>query len=62
MKKNLGAYGEVRKAIHKRSNVVRAVKVIYKSKTGKEAQERLINEVNILKRLVLKNNFLAKNS
>jgi len=46
-----GAYGEVRKAVHKRTNITRAVKVIYKSKTGKEAQERLINEVNILKRL-----------
>ena len=51
----IGAYGEVRKAIHKKTNITRAVKVISKSKTDSEAQKKLINEVNILKKLVREN-------
>ncbi|KAM3134083.1 hypothetical protein pb186bvf_013809 [Paramecium bursaria] len=47
----LGAYGEVRKAIHKQTNQMRAVKIIHKSATNKEDQERLLNEdhPNIIK-------------
>lgn len=48
----LGAFGEVRKAIHKKTGLMRAVKIINKSSTSKEEQEKLINEVNILKELV----------
>lgn len=48
----LGAYGEVRRAVHRKTNLIRAVKIIYKDSTSKEEQERLINEVNILKNLV----------
>ncbi|CAD8205468.1 unnamed protein product [Paramecium pentaurelia] len=46
-----GAYGEVRKAIHKSTNLMRAVKIIHKSQTTKQEQERLINEVEILQKL-----------
>ena len=49
----LGAYGEVRRAIHRKTNLIRAVKIIYKESTSKEEQERVINEVNILKNLVI---------
>jgi calcium-dependent protein kinase len=48
----IGAYGEVRKAIHKQSGMMRAVKIIGKAQTNKEEQERLMNEVAILQRLV----------
>jgi hypothetical protein len=34
--KLLGAYGEVRKAIHKQTQLVRAVKIISKSNTPKQ--------------------------
>jgi len=46
-----GAYGEVRRAVHKKTNVLRAVKIIFKDYSDKEDQERLINEVNILRDL-----------
>lgn len=49
-----GGFGEVRRAIHLQTNVTRAVKIIKKSRTCKEQQERLINEVNILKKIVKK--------
>lgn len=48
-----GAFGEVRKAVHKKSGVMRAIKIINKSHTSEEEQTKLINEVNILKELVL---------
>ena len=51
----IGAFGEVRRAIHKRTNITRAVKIIYKEATDKEEHDKLINEVNILKNLVLYN-------
>lgn len=50
--KCVGAYGEVWRAIHKKTNITRAIKVVYKDRTDEEEQERLINEVNILKTLV----------
>ncbi|CAD8185028.1 unnamed protein product [Paramecium octaurelia] len=46
-----GAYGEVRKAIHKSTNMMRAVKIIHKAQTSMEEQERLMNEVKILQKL-----------
>jgi len=46
-----GSFGEVRKAIHKKTNVTRAVKIIHKAVATPEEQERLTNEVNILKSL-----------
>lgn len=49
----IGAYGEVRRAIHKKTGQERAVKIINKSSTTKEDQEKLINEVNILRELVI---------
>ena len=48
----IGAYGEVRRAIHKKTNLTRAVKIIYKHSTTPEDHERLTNEVNMLKTLV----------
>ncbi|CAK95072.1 unnamed protein product (macronuclear) [Paramecium tetraurelia] len=47
----LGAYGEVRKAIHKSTNLMKAVKIIHKAQTSKEEQERLMNEVKMLQKL-----------
>jgi calcium-dependent protein kinase len=44
----VGAYGDVRKAIHKQCGIMRAVKIIDKAKANKEEQERLMNEVAIL--------------
>ena len=49
-----GAYGEVRKAIHKKTEVSRAIKIINKKATSKEDHEKLFNEVQILKQLVIK--------
>ncbi|CAD8179513.1 unnamed protein product [Paramecium pentaurelia] len=46
-----GAYGEVRKGIHKLTNQTRAVKIISKDKAKKADMERLKEEVDILKRL-----------
>ncbi|CAD8100160.1 unnamed protein product [Paramecium primaurelia] len=46
-----GAYGEVRKAIQKSTNLMKAVKIIHKSQTSKEEQERLMNEVKMLQKL-----------
>ena len=51
--KKTGAFGEVRRAIHKKTNLVRAVKIILKEATDPEDRERLVNEVKILKGLVL---------
>ena len=47
-----GTYGEVRKAINKQSGMLRAIKIIHKRSTGSEDIERLMNEVEILKKLV----------
>lgn len=44
-----GSYGKVQKAVHKVSNLKRAVKIIEKRRTTSDYQNRLINEVNILK-------------
>lgn len=47
-----GAFGEVRKAIHKLTGIERAVKIIQKRNTSGEEQKRLINEVEMLKKIV----------
>lgn len=47
-----GSFGEVRKAVHMPTNIVRAVKLINKDTTSKEERLRLLNEVQILKKLV----------
>jgi len=54
----LGAFGEVRRAIHRKTNINRAVKIIYKENTDADEQERLINEVTILKNLVIREIFV----
>jgi len=48
----------VRRALHKKTNVLRAVKIIYKDASDKEDHDRLINEVNILRGLVILSMFL----
>lgn len=51
-KKIQGAFGEVRKAVHKTTRLTRAIKIINKFSTSQEDQKKLLNEVNILKELV----------
>ena len=48
---HLGAYGEVRRCIHKVTKKVRAVKIIRKEKLEKSERERLFNEIEVLKKL-----------
>ena len=43
-----GAFGEVRKAIHRKTGLVRAIKIITKSKHTLEELSVMRNEVNIL--------------
>lgn len=47
-----GAYGEVRKAIHKASNITRAVKIIARRHADSDQEEVIMNEVGILRELV----------
>ncbi len=42
----------MKKVIHKRTNVVRACKIIEKNKTKQEQIDRIMNEVEILKNIV----------
>lgn len=46
-----GAFGEVRKGVHKASGMIRAVKIIDKKMAGNDEIEKLINEVEIMKKL-----------
>lgn len=46
-----GAFGEVRKAIHRQTGLVRAIKVIRKVDSSEAYKQKLLNEVNILKKL-----------
>jgi calcium-dependent protein kinase len=46
-----GAYGEVRKCLHKETKALRAVKIINKKYLASNEQERLVGEINILKQL-----------
>ncbi len=47
-----GAYGEVRKSIHKTTGLQRAIKMIKKSELSQGERERMILEVEILKKIV----------
>lgn len=49
-----GGFGEVKKAVHKQSGVKYAVKFIKKTDLDDDEKERLINEVELLKKLVRK--------
>lgn len=44
-----GAYGEVRKCLHKETRALRAVKIINKKYLAAEERQRLLNEIDILK-------------
>ena len=48
---SIGAYGEVRKCLHKETKALRAVKIINKKYLAEEEKERLLSEINILKQL-----------
>ena len=50
--KQKGAFGEVRKAIHKSTSIVRAVKIIFKDNSTPQELKRITNEVDMLKKLV----------
>jgi len=47
-----GAFGEVRRGIHKLTGMERAIKIIKKSTTSEEERNRLINEVEMLRKIV----------
>lgn len=47
-----GAFGEVRKAKHGRTGVVRAVKILKKKNCDEEEQRKFLAEVSILRKLV----------
>ena len=47
----IGAYGEVRKCLHKETKALRAVKIINKKYLAENEKERLLGEINILKQL-----------
>jgi len=46
-----GAFGEVRQGKHRQTGFIRAVKIIEKQYQSPEEQQKLINEVQILKQL-----------
>jgi calcium-dependent protein kinase len=46
-----GAYGEVRKCLHKQSLSMRAVKIINKKYLEDDEREKLLTEINILKNM-----------
>lgn len=45
-----GAYGEVRKCLHKETKALRAVKIINKKYLGEETKKKLLGEIEILKK------------
>lgn len=48
----MGAFSQVRKVTHRKSKIVRAMKVINKSRLSTtEQQENFINEIKVLKQL-----------
>lgn len=46
------AYGEIRKAMHKKTNIVRAVKIVRRDTINKTEEDTLLNEIEILKGIV----------
>lgn len=49
--KYLGAYGEVRKCLHKETRALRAVKVINKKYLVESEKQKLLNEIDVLRQL-----------
>ena len=47
----IGAYGEVRKCLHKETKALRAVKIINKKCLAEDEKQKLLNEIDILKQL-----------
>jgi calcium-dependent protein kinase len=45
----IGAYGEVRKCMHKETKALRAVKIINKKCLEEEEKQKMLNEIQILK-------------
>ena len=52
MKRVLGAFGIVYKAVHKTTGELRAIKFIDKSAVSAEKESKLLQEITILKKLV----------
>jgi calcium-dependent protein kinase len=48
----IGAYGEVRKCMHKETKALRAVKIINKKCLEEEEKQKMLNEIQILKQMV----------
>mgnify|MGYP001570935136 CR=1 FL=1 len=48
-----GGFGEVRKAIHRVTGLTKAIKLIQNKKLGISERAKLINEVEILKGIVI---------
>jgi calcium-dependent protein kinase len=46
-----GAFGEVRKCLHKDTRALRAVKIINKKYLEEAEKEKLLSEINILKQM-----------
>jgi len=46
-----GAYGEVRKCLHKETKALRAVKIINKKYLEEDEKKKLLSEISILKQL-----------
>ena len=51
---SIGAFGIVKKASHKKTGMVRAVKILKKSNLSEDEQKTVMNEVEVLKSLVKK--------
>lgn len=49
----IGAYGEVRLCVHRKTGVKRAVKIINKNMLDRTETKRFLEEIEILKKLVL---------
>lgn len=46
-----GSYGKVYKAIHKRTKAYRAIKILKKTAISQAEHDKIMNEINILKKL-----------
>lgn len=52
IRNSIGAFGEVKKAVHKATGVTRAVKIIYRVAQEVNQYDQILNEIKILKTLV----------
>jgi serine/threonine protein kinase len=51
--KIIGAFGEVRKCVHRKSGLIRAVKILRKTfLQNEEEKERFMSEIEILRQIV----------